>query len=152
MFPSQQSRILSTWRKAVRCTAGASWRDDVNCLTDYLQVTQLSHRFILQFAIAVFRCHNGTAPPSLQSKLSRTAHSYKTRGNTTSYRPFVPRSHPGRLSGSFSNRAPLLWNKLGASLQKSTLSAFKHHLLTLLREDKTTSDNLQQVIFSDTSS
>ena len=86
-------------------------------------------RWALQFAMIVRRCHLSIAPADLCNKLSRPSHSYGTRGQKSSFRPLRVLSHAGTVS--FSNRAPLVWNSLPASLQSAdSRSKFKAGFLS----------------------
>ena len=96
-----RDRLLAVWRKSVRCIAGVKWHDEVPPLLDKLRLTHLKHRWLLQTAINIRRCHMGCAPEPLCCKLKRTVHPYATRGNNHSYRPFVSSTLYGSMS--FSN-------------------------------------------------
>ena len=134
MSISLQARLTATWRRAVRCTAGAAYQDDVTPLQKELRLTNIQRRWVLQLATAVFRCSSGSAPSSLVGKLSIARHAHHTRGNNRTYRPF----RPSTLSGSqcFSFRAPLIWNALPHDVQSSpSLSTFKKSFLNYLESD-----------------
>ena len=74
--------------------------------------------------VVVRRCVQKSAPLSLCTRLSFTEHSHQTRGSGNSLRPLCPSSRPGMLS--FTNRAPLVWNSLPASIkQAQTMNFFK---------------------------
>ena len=88
MPESQRQRLLSLWRKAVRCTAGADKHADVYTICGELSITPLLHRWALSFALQVRRCYLNIAPAQLCDKLVRPCHKHSTRGNNSSLYPF----------------------------------------------------------------
>ena len=64
-----KDRLLSVWRKAVRCASGAKWQDAVPPLVDKLRITPISHRWLLQYVKVIRRCHSNCAPLPLPNKL-----------------------------------------------------------------------------------
>ena len=88
MPESQRQRLLSLWRKAVRCTAGADKHADVYSICGELSITPLLHRWALSFALQVRRCYLNIAPAQLCDKLVRPCHKHSTRGNNSSLYPF----------------------------------------------------------------
>ena len=88
MPESQRQRLLSLWRKAVRCTAGADKHADVYPICGELSITPLLHRWALSFALQVRRCYLNIAPAQLCDKLVRPCHKHSTRGNNSSLYPF----------------------------------------------------------------
>ena len=100
---SQKQRLLSLWRRAVRCAAGIGWQEDVTSVLKDLRLTPLTNRWALKIAIDVRRCYFKTAPPELCKKLSRMDHNYSISGKSSSFCPFRPVSQSGSMS--FSNRA-----------------------------------------------
>ena len=125
---SLRDRLCSVWRRAVRCVAGADWQAEVAPILKNHRLTPIEHRWALQFAVVVRRCVQKSAPLSLCTRLSFTEHSHQTRGSGNSLRPFCPSSRPGMLS--FTNRAPLVWNSLPASIkQAQTMNFFKSEYL-----------------------
>ena len=128
----QKQRLLTLWRKAVRCVAGAECHADVDPICKELSLTPLDHRWALKFAMLVTRCYMNQAPASLCRKLKRTSHHRSTRGNNMSLHPFKPSSLSGILS--FSNRSPILWNALQSvpNLCSLSLSKFKKVFTKLL--------------------
>ena len=94
----QKQRLLTLWRKAVRCVAGAEHHADVDPICKELSLTPLDHRWALKFAMLVRRCYMNQAPAPLCRKLKRTSHHRSTRGNNMSLHPYKPSS----LSGIFS--------------------------------------------------
>ena len=115
MSISLRDRLCSVWRRAVRCVAGADWQAEVASILKNHRLRSIEHRWALQFAVVVRRCVQKSAPLSLCTRLSFTEHSHRTRGSGNSFRPFCPSSWPGTLS--FTNRAPLVWNSLPASIK-----------------------------------
>ena len=57
MYMSGKQRLLALWRKAVRCAAMADWRADIAPLLVHLKINAIEHRWALQFALLVRRCH-----------------------------------------------------------------------------------------------
>ena len=129
---SLRDRLCSVWRRAVRCVAGADWQAEVAPILKNHRLTPIEHRWALQFAVVVRRCVQKSAPLSLCTRLSFTEHSHQTRGSGNSLWPFCPSSRPGMLS--FTNRAPLVWNSLPASINKQaqTMNFFKSEYLKYL--------------------
>ena len=134
MPESQRQRLLSLWRKAVRCTAGADKHADVYTICGELSITPLLHRWALSFALQVRRCYLNIAPAQLCDKLVRPCHKHSTRGNNTSLYPFRSSSLSGTVS--FTNRSPILWNALqsvsGSEISTFSQSRFKKSFLDLL--------------------
>ena len=60
--------------------------------------------------------------------LSFTEHSHRTRGSGNSLRPFCPSSRPGMLS--LTNRAPLAWNSLPASIKQAQTMNFSNQSIS----------------------
>ena len=114
MPESQKQCLLTLWRKAVRCVAGAERHADVDPICKELSLTPLDHRWALKFAMLVRRCYMNQAPAPLCRKLKRTSHYRSTRGNNMSLHPFKLPSLSGILS--FSNRSPILWNALRSAV------------------------------------
>ena len=121
MPESQRQRLLSLWRKAVRCTGGADKHADVYTICGELSITPLLHRWALSFALQVRRCYLNIAPAQLCDKLVRPCHKHSTRGNNSSLYPFRSSSLSGTVS--FTNRSPILWNAL-QSVSGSEISTF----------------------------
>ena len=121
----QKQRLLTLWRKAVRCVAGAERHADVDPICKELSLTPLDHRWALKLAMLDRRCYMNQAPAPLCRKLKRTSHHRSTRGNNMSLHPFKPSSLSSILS--FSNRSPILWNALQSvpNLCSLTLPKFK---------------------------
>ena len=141
MSTSLRDRLCSVWRRAVRCVAGADWQAEVAPILKNHRLTSIEHRWALQFAVVVRRCVQKSAPLSLCTRLSFTEHSHQTRGSGNSLRPFCPSSRPGMLS--FTNRAPLVWNSLPASIkQAQTMNFFKSEYLKHLSNS---SNSLKQL-------
>ena len=92
MSAAQKNRLLALWRKAIRCTAGATWQCAVGPLLVELRLSNIEHLWALQLALMVQKCHLGTAPQVLVicKKLNRTKHSHETRRNQSSFTPFRP--------------------------------------------------------------
>ena len=134
MPESQRQRLLSLWRKAVRCTAGADKHADVYTICGELSITPLLHRWALSFALQVRRCYLNIAPAQLCDKLVRPCHKHSTRGNNSSLYPFRSSSLSGTVS--FTNRSPILWNALqsvsGSEISTFSQSRFKKSFLDLL--------------------
>ena len=134
MPESQRQRLLSLWRKAVRCTAGADKHADVYTICGELSITPLLHRWALSFALQVRRCYLNIAPAQLCDKLVRPCHKHSTRGNNSSLYPFRSSSLSGTVS--FTNRSPILWNALqsvsGSEISTFSQSRFKKCFLDLL--------------------
>ena len=129
MSEFNRNRLHGAWRKAIRCAAGLGYHDSIDEAVKCLHVTKIDCRWALQFAMIVPRCHLSIAPADLCNTLSRPSHSYGTRGQKSSFRPFRVLSHAGTVS--FSNRAPLVWNSLPASLQSAdSRSKFKAGFLS----------------------
>ena len=59
MPESQKQRLLTLWRKAVWCVAGAERHADVDPISicKKLSLTPLDHRWALKFAMLVRRCY-----------------------------------------------------------------------------------------------
>ena len=57
MSMSGKQRLLALWRKAVRCAAMTDWRADIAPLLVHLKINAIEHRWALQFALLVRRCH-----------------------------------------------------------------------------------------------
>ena len=141
MSTSLRDRLCSVWRRAVRCVAGADWQAEVAPILKNHRLTSIEHRWALQFAVVVRRCVQKSAPLSLCTRLSFTEHSHQTRGSGNSLQPFCPSSRPGMLS--FTNRAPLVWNSLPASIkQAQTMNFFKSEYLKHLSNS---SNSLKQL-------
>ena len=134
MPESQRQRLLSLWRKAVRCTAGDDKHADVYTICGELSITPLLHRWALSFALQVRRCYLNIAPAQLCDKLVRPCHKHSTRGNNSSLYPFRSSSLSGTVS--FTNRSPILWNALqsvsGSEISTFSQSRFKKSFLDLL--------------------
>ena len=88
MSAAQKNRLLGLWRKAIRCTAGATWQCAVGPLLVELRLSNIEHLWALQLAWMVQKCHLGTAPQDICKKLNRTKHSHETKGNQSSFTPF----------------------------------------------------------------
>ena len=124
MSEFNRNRLHGAWRKAIRCAAGLGYHGSIDEAVKCVHVTKVDCRWALQFAMIVRRCHLSIAPADLCNKLSRPRHSFETRGQKSSFRPLRVLSHAGTLS--ISNRAPLVWNSLPASLQSAdSRSKFK---------------------------
>ena len=118
MSTAQKNRLLGLWRKAIRCTAGATWQCAVGPLLVELRLSNIEHLWALQLALMVQKCHLGTAPQDICKKLKRTKHSHETRGNQSCFTPFRPLTTSGSVC--FSNRAPLIWNSLPQPIRTCT--------------------------------
>ena len=83
MSAAPKNRLLGLrlWRKAIRCTAGATWHCAIGPLLVKLRLSNIEHLWALQLALMVQKCHLGTAPQDICKKLNRTKHSHETRGN-----------------------------------------------------------------------
>ena len=68
---SRKQRLLSLWRRSVRCTAGIGWQEDVTSVLKDIRLAPLTNWWALKIAIVVRRCYFKTAPPELCKKLSR---------------------------------------------------------------------------------
>ena len=131
MSAAQKIRLLGLWRKAIRCTAGATWQCEVGLLLVELRLSNIEHRWALQLALMVQKCHLGTAPQDICKKLNRTNYSHETRGNQSSFTPFRPLTTSGSVC--FSNRAPLIWNFLPQPIRTCTsYTSFKSHFLDFI--------------------
>ena len=130
MSMSGKQRLLALWRKAVRCAAMADWRADIAPLLVHLKINAIEHRWELQFALLVRRCHLQTAPKELLDKLHRTSHGFTTRGHGIAFKPFRPKTRSGSIS--FSNRAPLVWNFLDEGMKTCSSSTFRTKFLSLV--------------------
>ena len=120
MSMSGKQRLLALWSKAVRCAAMADWRADIAPLLVHLKINAIEHRWALQFALLVRRCHLQTAPKELLDKLHRPSHGFTTRGQGIAFKPFRPKTRSGSIS--FSNRAPLVWNFLDEGMKTCSSS------------------------------
>ena len=128
-----RSRLEAVWRRAVRCAAGASFQHELPPLLKEMNLTDIRHRWIVQYLTFTRRCHIRSAPPTACAKLSSTSHCHATRGNAYSYRPFRASRQAGTVS--FSNRAPLLWNALSPKIREtSSPAAFKQRCLAMLQQ------------------
>ena len=134
MSASEKHTLIGLWRKAVRCTARAGWQADITQVTSDLQLQHIEHRWALQLAVLVRRCHLQAAPIDLINKLQRSTHSYGTRGQGYNFVPYRPRSRSGSIS--FTNRAPLVWNYLPESFKETNVSLpnFKTNALSLVAQ------------------
>ena len=110
MSATLRNRLLTVWRRAIRCAAGAAYQSDIDPILKENKITDLTNRWIVQYAVFVRRCYRMEAPPAACKKLQVTSHVYQTRGNSSTFRPHRPVCNAGVRS--FSNRAPLLWNAL----------------------------------------
>ena len=72
MSAAQKNRLLGLWRKAIRCTVGATWQCAVGPLLVELRLSNIEHLWALQLALMVQKCHLGTAPQVICKKLNRT--------------------------------------------------------------------------------
>lgn len=132
MSATQRNRLLAVWRKAIRATAGGNWQDDVSPLVEQLRLSVISHRWALQLAITIWRCKNNYAPSALREQLHQVSHRYGTLGQRNALVPLCLAS--SSCAGSFSKRAPLLWNALPNDLRvSSTISSFNVKFLDLLK-------------------
>ena len=113
-----RSLLEAVWRRAVRCAAGASFQHELPPLLKEMNLTDIRHRWIVQYLTFTRRCHIRSAPPTACAKLSSTSHCHATRGNAHSYRPFRASRQAGSVS--FSNRAPLLWNALSPWIRETS--------------------------------
>ena len=135
MSTAQKNRLLGLWRKAIRCTAGATWQCAVGPLLVELRLSNIEHLWALQLALMVQKCHLGTAPQDICKKLKRTKHSHETRGNQSCFTPFRPLTTSGSVC--FSNRAPLIWNSLPQPIRTCTSStSFKSHFLDFILKSR----------------
>ena len=115
MTMSGKQHLLALRRKAVSCAAMADWRADIAPLLVDLKINAIEHRWALQFALLVRRCHLQTAPKELLDKLNRTSHGFTTCGQGIAFKPFRSKTRSGSIS--FSNRAPLVWNFLDEDMK-----------------------------------
>ena len=135
MSTAQKNRLLGLWRKAIRCTAGATWQCAVGPLLVELRLSNIEHLWALQLALMVQKCHLGTAPQDICKKLKRTKHSHETRGNQSCFTPFRPLTTSGSVC--FSNRAPLIWNSLPQPVRTCTsYTSFKSHFLDFILKSR----------------
>ena len=135
MSTAQKNRLLGLWRKAIRCTAGATWQCAVGPLLVELRLSNIEHLWALQLALMVQKCHLGTAPQDICKKLKRTKHSHETRGNQSCFTPFRPLTTSGSVC--FSNRAPLIWNSLPQPIRTCTsYTSFKSHFLDFILKSR----------------
>ena len=142
MSGALKDRLLSVWRKAVRCASGAKWQDAVPPLVDKLRITPISHRWLLQYVKVIRRCHSNCAPLPLSNKLDRTSHCYHIRGNKNTFTPSLSSTRSGCVS--FMKRAPLLWNSLNPDVQSApSLSSFKTKLFVQLGSPDSSAKLLQ---------
>ena len=128
--PSQLHRragLLGLWRKAIRCTAGATWQCAVGPLLVDLRLSNIEHLWALQLALMVQKCHLGTALQDICKKLNCTKHSHETRGNQSCFTPFRPLTTSGSVC--FSNRAPCIWNFLPRPIRTCASYTFKSHFI-----------------------
>ena len=88
MSAAQKNRLLGLWRKAIRCTASATWHCAVGPLLVELRLSNIEHLWALLLALMVQKCHLGTAPQDICKKLNSTKHSHETRGNQSCFTPF----------------------------------------------------------------
>ena len=133
MSATLRNRLLTVWRRAIRCAAGAAYQSDIDPILKENKITDLTNRWIVQYAVFVRRCYRMEAPPAACKKLQVTSHVYQTRGNTSTFRPHRPVCNAGVRS--FSNRAPLLWNALSPDVRDaSSTTKFKKHLLLFLQK------------------
>ena len=137
-----QSHLEAVWRRDARCAAGASFQHELLPLLKEMDlirfisfsITDIRHRWIVQYLTFTPRCHIRSAPPTACAKLSSTSHCHATRGNARSYRPFRASRQAGGVS--FSNRAPLMWNALSPKIREtSSPAAFKRRCLAMLKQD-----------------
>ena len=61
----QKQRLLTLWRKAVRCVAGTERHAGVDPICIELSLRPLDHRWALNFAMLVRRCYMNQAPAPL---------------------------------------------------------------------------------------
>ena len=135
MSTAQKNRLLGLWRKAIRCTASATWQCAVGPLLVELRLSNIEHLWALQLALMVQKCHLGTAPQDICKKLKRTKHSHETRGNQSCFTPFRPLTTSGSVC--FSNRAPLIWNSLPQPIRTCTsYTSFKSHFLDFILKSR----------------
>ena len=134
MSATLRNRLLTVWRRAIRCAAGAAYQSDIDPILKENKITDLTNRWIVQYAVFVRRCYRMEAPPAACKKLQVTSHVYQTRGNTSTFRPHRPVCNAGVRS--FSNRAPLLWNALSPDVRDaSSTTKFKKNLLLFLQNE-----------------
>ena len=134
MSATLRNRLLTVWRRAIRCAAGAAYQSDIDPILKENKITDLTNRWIVQYAVFVRRCYRREAPPAACKKLQVTSHVYQTRGNTSTFHPHRPVSNAGVRS--FSNRAPLLWNALSPDVRDaSSTKKFKKNLLLFLQNE-----------------
>ena len=74
MSAAQKNRLLGLWRKAIRCTAGATWQCAVDPLLVELRLSNIEHLWAVQLALVVQKCHLGTAPQDICKKLVSKSH------------------------------------------------------------------------------
>ena len=122
--------LLALWRKAVLCAAMADWRADIAPLLVHLKINAIEHRWALQCALLVRRCHLQTAPKELLDKLHRPSHGFTTRGQGIAFKPYRPKTRSGSIS--FSNRAPFIWNVLDEGMKTCSSSKFRTKFLSLV--------------------
>ena len=77
---SQKQRLLSLWRRILRCAAGIGWQEDVTAVLKDLRLTPITNRWALKIAIDVRRCYFKAAPLVICKKFSRMDHNYLTKG------------------------------------------------------------------------
>ena len=83
----QKQRLLTLWRKAVRCVAGAERHADVDPICKELSLTPLDHRWALKFAMLVRRCYMNQAPAAavMQEIKANVSHIARLVGTTCIY-------------------------------------------------------------------
>ena len=119
-------------RKILKIETG--FQHELPPLLKEMKLTDIRHRWIVQYLTFTRRCHIRSAPPTACAKLSSTSHCHATRGNAHSYRPFRASRQAGSVS--FSNRAPLLWNALTPEIREtSSHAAFKRRCLGMLQQN-----------------
>ena len=134
MSSTLRNRILTLWRRAVRCAAGSteSGTFDLQATLKHLRITPISHRWTLTAVLTVRRCVLDSAPPPMSGRLNKLRHHKPTRSRAQGgLLPMRPQSLIG--TRSFSNRGPLLWNAIPSDIRSTpSLSKFKSEMTRLI--------------------
>ena len=55
MSATLRNRLLTVWRRAIRCAAGAAYQSDIDPILEEYKITDLTNRWIVQYAVFVRR-------------------------------------------------------------------------------------------------
>ena len=131
---SERQRLLATYRRAVRATAGAHLHDDCDVLARQLRILPLVQCWLIRMCMFTFECPNQPASPALGSMLRALKSPYPTRGQSVGDL-VVPRFCKKAGTLSFSYRMPLIWNWLLTEVKQCVLVRdFIHIKIVLLLE------------------